>query len=78
VSNTNGRQEKCAKCLVGKSRLKWEDNIKIYTKEIILEYVDWIHLAQECAAARKSRKPTHHGIINRGGGGNAVMQWKTS
>jgi hypothetical protein len=32
---------------LGRSRRRWEDNIKIYLKEIVLEDVDWIHLAQD-------------------------------
>jgi hypothetical protein len=30
-----------------KPRHKWEDNIKINLKEIRLEGVDWIHMAQD-------------------------------
>lgn len=32
---------------LGSSRSKWDDNIKIDLKVIILEVVDWIHLAQD-------------------------------
>jgi hypothetical protein len=32
---------------LGKTRRRWEDNIKMDIKEIGWEYVDWIHLAQD-------------------------------
>jgi hypothetical protein len=32
---------------LGISRHRWEDNIKMYLREIGLEGVDWIHLAQD-------------------------------
>jgi hypothetical protein len=31
----------------GRLRCRWEDNIKMYLKEIGLESVDWIHLIQD-------------------------------
>jgi hypothetical protein len=31
---------------LGRSRLRWEDNIKIDLRVIVLEGVEWIHLAQ--------------------------------
>jgi hypothetical protein len=31
---------------LGRSRRRWEDNIKIYLKEIGDKGVDWIHVAQ--------------------------------
>jgi hypothetical protein len=31
---------------LGRPRSKWEDNIKVYLREIGLEGVNWIHLAQ--------------------------------
>jgi hypothetical protein len=35
------------KRLLGSPRRRWEDNIKIYLKEIGFANVDWIHLAQD-------------------------------
>jgi hypothetical protein len=35
------------KRLLGRPRLRWENNIKMDLKEIVLECVDWIHLAQD-------------------------------
>jgi hypothetical protein len=35
------------KRLLGIPRGRWEDNIKIYLREIILEGVGWIFLAQD-------------------------------
>jgi hypothetical protein len=35
------------KGLLGRPRCSWEDNIKIYLKEIGWEGVDWIHLVQD-------------------------------
>jgi hypothetical protein len=32
---------------LGRSRCKWEDNIKMDLREIWLEDVDWIHLSQD-------------------------------
>jgi hypothetical protein len=32
---------------LGRPRHRWLDNIKTYLKEIWLEVVDWIHLAQD-------------------------------
>jgi hypothetical protein len=32
---------------VGRSRRRGEDNIKMDVREIVLEGVDWIHLAQD-------------------------------
>jgi hypothetical protein len=29
------------------SRRRWEDNIKLFVKDIVYEDVDWIHLAQD-------------------------------
>jgi hypothetical protein len=34
------------KCFLRNPRLRWEDNIKADLKEIGLEYLDWIFLAQ--------------------------------
>jgi hypothetical protein len=34
------------KTTLSRYRLKWENNIKIDIREIVLEGVDWIHLAQ--------------------------------
>jgi hypothetical protein len=34
------------KRLLGRSRCRWEENIKIRFKEIIWEHFDWIHLAR--------------------------------
>jgi hypothetical protein len=31
----------------GRSRYRWEDNIRMDPREIVLEGVDWIHLAQD-------------------------------
>jgi hypothetical protein len=51
-----GEIRNACKIVVGKSERKrslgrprrwWEDNIKINIKEIGLEVVDWIHLAQD-------------------------------
>jgi hypothetical protein len=33
-------------------RRRWEDNIKMYLKEIVSEDVDWIYLAQDRAKWR--------------------------
>lgn len=53
--NTNGRNEKRVKFLIGKSKEKtpiggyshrWEDNIKTDLMEIEFEGVNWIHVAQ--------------------------------
>jgi hypothetical protein len=33
--------------LLGRSKRRWEDNIKIYLREIGWESMDWIHLAQD-------------------------------
>jgi hypothetical protein len=35
------------KRLFGRPRRGWEDNIKINLKEIGLENIEWIHLAQD-------------------------------
>jgi hypothetical protein len=32
---------------LGKSRLRWEDNIKMNLKEILWEGVVWVHLSQD-------------------------------
>jgi len=32
---------------LGRPRLTWEDNIKMWIKETMFEDVDWIHLAQD-------------------------------
>jgi hypothetical protein len=32
---------------LGRSRLEWEDNIKVELKEIGWEDLDWIHVAQD-------------------------------
>jgi hypothetical protein len=32
---------------LGKPRLRWEDNIKIYLQEVVCEGMDWIQLAQD-------------------------------
>jgi hypothetical protein len=37
---------------IGRQRHKWEDNIKIYLKEIGFEDVDWIHLAHDKVQSR--------------------------
>jgi hypothetical protein len=34
-----------ARILLGRTKGRWENNIKIYSKEIEWEAVDWIHLA---------------------------------
>jgi hypothetical protein len=31
---------------LGRTRRRWEDNIKMDLKEIVWENVDWIHLAE--------------------------------
>jgi hypothetical protein len=31
----------------GRSRLKWEDNIKLHLQEVICGGMDWIYLAQD-------------------------------
>jgi hypothetical protein len=38
--------EMCSKIVVGKPRLRWEDNLKINLKEIAWEDVNWVHLVQ--------------------------------
>jgi hypothetical protein len=35
------------KKLLGRSRRRWEDNIRMDLREIGWEVVDWIHLAQD-------------------------------
>jgi hypothetical protein len=40
-----GKPERERQC--GKSRHRWEDNIKMYLKEIGWEVMDWICLAQD-------------------------------
>jgi hypothetical protein len=35
------------KKLLGRPRLRWEDIIKMNLREVMLEGVDWIHLAQD-------------------------------
>jgi hypothetical protein len=37
------------KITIRRPRSRWEDNIKIYLKEIEYEILAWIHLAQERA-----------------------------
>jgi hypothetical protein len=37
---------------LGKSRRRWKDNIKIDVREVELDDVDWIHLAQDRARWR--------------------------
>jgi hypothetical protein len=32
---------------IGRPRLRWEDNIKIYFREVECESMDWIELAQD-------------------------------
>jgi hypothetical protein len=32
---------------LGSPRCRWEDNIKIYLGEIVLEEMDWVYLAQD-------------------------------
>jgi hypothetical protein len=32
---------------LGRPRRRWEDNIKLYLKEVGCDDVDWIHLAQD-------------------------------
>jgi hypothetical protein len=53
--STHEGDEEGIKMLVGKPegkrplgipKRRWEDNIKMNLKEIVLERVDWIHLAQ--------------------------------
>jgi hypothetical protein len=38
----HGRYEKC----IQRPRLRWEDNIRKYLREIGWEGVDWMHLTQ--------------------------------
>jgi hypothetical protein len=54
--STHGEVSNAYKILVGKperkrslgrSRCRWEDNIRVDLKEIAWEGVDWIHLAQD-------------------------------
>jgi hypothetical protein len=40
VRKTEGKR------LLGRPRRKWEDNIRMYLREIWWEVVDWIHLSQ--------------------------------
>jgi hypothetical protein len=40
-----GRPE--GKSLVGRSRCRWEDNIKMYLREIRIDGANWIQLAQD-------------------------------
>jgi hypothetical protein len=56
VSNVIGTWKKCIKNIgrktwkkipLGRSRHRWEDNIKMDVGEIGWEGVDWIHLDQE-------------------------------
>jgi hypothetical protein len=35
------------KKLLGRSRCKWEDNIRMNIREIGWEFVDWMHLTQD-------------------------------
>jgi hypothetical protein len=56
VYSTHSGDEKCIKIVVGKSegkrslrrpwRSRWEDNIKMNLKEVRMQVVDWIHVAQ--------------------------------
>jgi hypothetical protein len=32
---------------LGRSRSKWESNIRMDLREIVWEYVDWMHLTQD-------------------------------
>jgi hypothetical protein len=54
--STHGRDEKCLNILVGKhegkrqlgrSRRRWEDNIRMVLRIIERVGVDWMHLAQD-------------------------------
>jgi len=56
VCSTCGRYENVLQILIGipegkrplgRTRHRWEDNIKMYLTEIGWEGVDWIHLAQD-------------------------------
>jgi hypothetical protein len=38
VGNLDGRK------ILGKNRCRWQNNIKMYSKEIGWTYMDWIHL----------------------------------
>jgi hypothetical protein len=49
VENRKGKRT------LGSHRRKWEDNIKIYLREMGLEVVDWICLAQNWKTAMKFR-----------------------
>jgi hypothetical protein len=40
-----GRPE--GKIPLGRTRRRWEDNIRMNLREIVWEVVDWIHLAQD-------------------------------
>jgi hypothetical protein len=47
--STHGRDDKLY-ILVGESeglRGRWEDNIRIYLREIGRDFVDWMHLSQD-------------------------------
>jgi hypothetical protein len=35
------------KISLGRSRRRWEDNIKVYLKEIVYENMDWVQVAQD-------------------------------
>jgi hypothetical protein len=40
------RWERCIEVLVGKPEESWEDNVKIYRKQLLWQGVDWIDLAE--------------------------------
>jgi ribosome biogenesis protein Nip4 len=44
-------------------RCRWEDNIRMYLREIGREVVDWIHLAQ----GRDQRGAVMNTVMNKGG-----------